>query len=170
MTLIEELKAARDADTKFGDESGETHSGILSTWGSAITIVERYLAPMAGLDAHALAGLVDAYPCLPGERHTFDAGAKVCLCGALSVGLVQEHPQVCLYAPTAEDVRDDVLTALAAAHLWLVGDYRDRPRTELNAGAWARLADRVGRALSGKPGWMHTARTFRLRDPGGDEL
>lgn len=101
MTLLEELKAAREADRKFGDESGEVHTATLATWGSAIAIVERYLQPLGGLDATGLARLRDEIPCLPGERHTFDAGAMRCLCGALGVGISTEHPQVCLYYPAA---------------------------------------------------------------------
>ena len=63
---------------------------------------------------------------------------------------------------------DDATTALAAARLWLVGDYADRPRSEFNAEAWQALVDRVGPLLSGKPGWMHTARTYRLIEPSDD--
>jgi hypothetical protein len=106
MTLLDELKAARDLNmARHVDGNSVTdldHVVVATTWGAAISIVERYLEPMKGLDAHALAGLVDRYPCLPGERHTFDAGAKVCLCGALAVGIALEHPQVCLFAPAAE--------------------------------------------------------------------
>lgn len=107
-TLLDELKAARDRELTPVADLGE-NSLIASvagpTWSEAISIVERYLEPLRGLEPDALAGLVDAYPCLPGERHTFDAGAKTCLCGSLSVGLVQVHPQVCLYAPTTETTR-----------------------------------------------------------------
>jgi hypothetical protein len=174
MTLLDELKAARDLDLERIGAAGLARSPRTASaggaWSTAISIVERYLEPMKGLDPHSLAGLADAYPCLPGERHTFDAGAKVCLCGSLSVGLVQEHPQVCLYTPTANEHREDLIAALAAARLWLVGDYVGLPREQFSAEAWTLLVDRVGAAVSGQPGWMHTARTFRSLGPGSDGL
>lgn len=101
-TLLDELKAARDADlaplADLGDDS-LVAAAAGPAWGEAISIVERWLKPMEDLDADALTGLRDNMPCLPGERHTFDAGALVCLCGALQVGLAQPHPSVCLYSP-----------------------------------------------------------------------
>jgi hypothetical protein len=62
---------------------------------------------------------------------------------------------------------EDAIVALAVARLWLVGEYATRDRDEFNAGGWRHLVDRVGPALSGKPGWMHSARTYRLR---GEQL
>lgn len=59
---------------------------------------------------------------------------------------------------------EDLVAALAAARLWLVGEYAEAPRAQFNTEAWTRLVDRVGLALSGQPGWMHTARTFRIVD------
>ncbi len=56
----------------------------------------------------------------------------------------------------------DIIVALAAARLWLVGEYADRPRSEFNAEAWQRLVDRVGRTISDQPSWWVTARTFRI--------
>lgn len=45
--------------------------------------------------------LKDRMPCIAGARHTFDAGATTCLCGALGVGVSQEHPHVVLYFPAS---------------------------------------------------------------------
>lgn len=56
--------------------------------------------PIQGLDADHVQMLRDAWPCNEG-RHTFDAGARVCLCGALGVGVSQEHPHAVLYYPVA---------------------------------------------------------------------
>ena len=55
-----------------------------------------------------------------------------------------------------------IVTALASARLWLVGEYADRPRSEFNGEAWQRLVDKVGLTITGQPGWMHTARTYRI--------
>ena len=66
-----------------------------------------------------------------------------------------------------ESLVEEAIVALAAARLWLVGDYATRDRDEFNAEGWTHLVDRVGLALSGKPGWMHSARTYRLR---GEQL
>lgn len=46
--------------------------------------------------------LRDRMPCIAGGRHTFDAAATTCLCGALSVGIPQDAPHVVLYFPAAE--------------------------------------------------------------------
>lgn len=64
-----------------------------------LDLVAGPVVPLMGLDAEALTRLRDAWPCLPAERHTFDAGALVCLCSALAVGIAQEHPHVVLYSP-----------------------------------------------------------------------
>jgi hypothetical protein len=107
--LIEELQSARDLDLErmAGENSGHERVLITGAWGTALTIVGRYLRPMDGLDPSDLANLREQMPCLPGERHTFDAGAKVCLCGDLKVGLATEFPQVCLYSPVTDDERAD---------------------------------------------------------------
>jgi hypothetical protein len=95
--LLDELKAARDRDAAC---LTGTWSGVAATtWGEAISIVERYLNPMPGLDPGDLTNLRDRMPCIRDERHTFDAGAKTCLCGALSVGIVSPMPTACLYVP-----------------------------------------------------------------------
>lgn len=65
------------------------------------------------------------------------------------------------HAPSIPAIAEDATVALAAARLWLVGEYADLPRSEFNAEAWQALVDRVGPLLAGVPGWMHTARTFR---------
>jgi hypothetical protein len=70
-------------------------------------------------------------------------------------------------ADVSEQIVEEAIVALAAARLWLVGEYATRDRSEFNAEGWAHLVDRVGLALSGQPGWMHTARTYRLR---GEQL
>jgi hypothetical protein len=103
-TLLTELRAARDhwhdAERLQPDRiDPELDKAIGATWGTAISIVERFLEPMKGLEPDDRAGLADKWPCLPGERHTFDAGAMTCLCGALAASLSQVHPSVCLYAP-----------------------------------------------------------------------
>ena len=111
MTLIEELKAARDLNlSRLTDANGVTsvdHVVAGTTWGEALSIVERYLEPMNGLEPDALANLVDRMPCIHNERHTFDAGAKTCLCGALSVGIVSPMPTACLYSPVPTGARLD---------------------------------------------------------------
>lgn len=115
-SLLAELRAARDRElAPVADlETSLTRSIAGPAWSEAISIVERYTKPMAGLDAENLTRLRDSLPCLPGERHTFDAGAKACLCGALTVGIVSSLPTACLYAP-AEVVRGvhEALDAIA---------------------------------------------------------
>lgn len=105
-SLLEELRAARDQVDRLPDRDLDVDptylAGLRVSWGEAISIVERFTNPMAGLGPEDLARLRESIPCLPGERHTFDAGAKRCLCGTLEVGIVSKHPTACLYAPTGE--------------------------------------------------------------------
>ena len=44
----------------------------------------------------------ERWPCLPGERHTFDAGERVCLCGALFMPTKQQTPWVTVFTPAVD--------------------------------------------------------------------